>query len=117
MSVQAQIINLLCDLKERRGLIYAFISHDLNAVRFISDEVAVMYLGKVVEKAPRKGLFSNLRHPYTIALLPSVPVFNTQEEGRRTNPVGRRHSVSFRPAVRLPVSHALSARDGGMRRA
>lgn len=83
VSIQAQIINLLCDLKEQRGLTYAFISHDLNVVRFISDEVAVMYLGKIVEKAPKNELFSNPLHPYTMALLSSVPVFNADEEGPR----------------------------------
>lgn len=85
VSIQAQIINLLCDLREQRNLTYIFISHDLNVVRFISDEVAVMYLGKVVEKARKEDLFDNPRHPYTIALLSAVPVFDpdSDEAGRR----------------------------------
>ena len=83
VSVQAQIINLLCDLKEQRGLTYIFISHDLNVVRFISDEVAVMYLGQIVEKAPKSELFSRPIHPYTQALLNSVPVFGKNAERER----------------------------------
>jgi len=84
VSIQAQIINLLCDLKEQRGLTYVFISHDLNVVRFISDEVAVMYLGQIVEKASKEELFSNPRHPYTVALLNSVPVFDADSAVERT---------------------------------
>jgi len=76
VSIQAQIINLLLELKDRHNLTYMFISHDLNVVRFISDEVAVMYLGEVVEKAPKEQLFANPKHPYTIALLESVPNFD-----------------------------------------
>jgi oligopeptide/dipeptide ABC transporter ATP-binding protein len=75
VSIQAQIINLLCDLRDSRGLTYLFISHDLEVVRFISDTVAVMYLGKVVETAPKEDLYSNPRHPYTVALMESAPVF------------------------------------------
>jgi len=84
VSIQAQIINLLCDLKEQRGLTYVFISHDLNVVRFISDEVAVMYLGQIVEKAPKEELFSNPLHPYTVALLNSVPIFDADAAKERT---------------------------------
>jgi oligopeptide/dipeptide ABC transporter ATP-binding protein len=75
VSVQAQIINLLCDLREQRGLTYVFISHDLEVVRFIADRVAVMYLGKIVEIGTRDELFGNPCHPYTISLLESAPVF------------------------------------------
>ena len=75
VSIQAQIINLLIELREKRDLTYAFISHDLEVVRFIADRVAVMYLGKIVELARRDELFSNPRHPYTIMLLESAPVF------------------------------------------
>ena len=75
VSVQAQIINLLCDLRQERGLTYLFISHDLEVVRFIADRIAVMYLGKVVEMAKKDDLFRNPRHPYTVKLLESAPVF------------------------------------------
>lgn len=84
VSIQAQVVNLLMDLKDAHNLTYMFISHDLNVVRFISDEVAVMYLGEVVEKAPKEKLFAAPRHPYTIALLESVPNFDIDNQVERT---------------------------------
>ena len=74
VSIQAQIINLLKDLQKERGLTYIFISHDLSVVQHISDEVAVMYLGSMVEKASKDNLFENPMHPYTKALLSAIPV-------------------------------------------
>ncbi|MGG1601216.1 ABC transporter ATP-binding protein [Paenibacillus naphthalenovorans] len=83
VSVRAQIINLLCDLKEEMGLSFIFISHDLSTVRYISDTIAVMYLGEIVEFGPAEEVFTNPAHPYTKALLAAVPVPDPfVEEGR-----------------------------------
>lgn len=76
VSIQSQIINLLKDAQEDFGLTYLFISHDLSVVKFISDEVAVMYLGQIVEKGHKKQIFDNPLHPYTEALLTAVPSFD-----------------------------------------
>ena len=85
VSIQAQIINLLQDLQEEYHLTYLFIAHDLAVVRHISDRVAVMYLGRVVEMAPKEKLFDNPLHPYTNALLLSVP--NPRQERQREHTV------------------------------
>ena len=73
VSIQSQIINLLQDLKEKQNLTYLFISHDLSVVKFISDRIAVMYLGNIVELTDKKTIFKDPRHPYTVALLSSIP--------------------------------------------
>ena len=83
VSIQAQIINLLADLQSELGLTYLFIAHDLSVVRHVSDRIAVMYLGKVVELAATEDLFARPQHPYTNALLSAIPEFDAEERGRR----------------------------------
>lgn len=80
-SVEAQVLNLLLDLKAEMGLTYVFISHDLNVVRYMSDRVMVMYLGKIAEIGPVESIYDHARHPYTRALLSAMPSMNPR---RRT---------------------------------
>ena len=95
VSIQAQILNLLLDLQEEIGLTYMFITHDLYVVRMISDEIAVMYLGKCVEMADSNELFEHPKHPYTKALLSAIPIpnlaFRTKKrdllQGEVTSPI------------------------------
>lgn len=82
VSIQAQILNLLMDLQEQRGLSYMFITHDLCVVRHISDAIMVMYMGQAVEYAPKDELFRHPLHPYTRALLSAIPTTNLSRRGR-----------------------------------
>lgn len=84
VSIQAQILNLMKDLQEQLGLTYIFISHDLSVINYFSDDIAVMYLGKVVETAPVEELFANPLHPYTRALLEAKPIPKIGTRGQRT---------------------------------
>ncbi len=83
VSVQSQVVNLLVDLKEKYGIAYLFISHDLSVVKYISDRVAVMYLGEIVESCESGELYKNPLHPYTKALLSAVPVPDPSKKGGR----------------------------------
>jgi oligopeptide/dipeptide ABC transporter ATP-binding protein len=96
VSIRAQIINLLQDLQQEFRLSYLMISHDLGVVRHISDEVAVMYLGKIVEQAPTESLYENARHPYTQVLLSAIPVPNPnlrKARSRRVTSIDRDDTV------------------------
>jgi oligopeptide transport system ATP-binding protein len=95
VSVQAQIINLLHDLKEKLGLSYLFIAHDLGVVRQICDKLAVMYLGKIVEVADTEEIFMNPKHPYTKALLSAVPV---------ADPLAKREEIILSGEMPNPMS-------------
>jgi peptide/nickel transport system ATP-binding protein len=85
VSVQAQVLNIMKDLQRERGLTYLFISHNLAVVRHVSDQVGVMYLGRLVELAPKHTLFDSPRHPYTRMLLDAIPKMH--DTGRARTPV------------------------------
>ncbi len=83
VSIQAQVINLLADLKSELGLTYLFIGHDLSMVRHFSDRVAVMYLGRIVEMGPAEDVFTRMLHPYTAALVSAIPAHDPDQAGRQ----------------------------------
>lgn len=110
VSIQAQILNLLMDLQDEQNLTYMFITHDLSVVRHISDQIAVMYLGKCVELCSSKELFKNPLHPYTKALLSAIPVPSIEMRGKKphiikgevTSPVNPKPGCRF--AARCPLA-------------
>lgn len=83
VSIQAQILNLMKELQEKMGLTYMFITHDLSVVNHFSDDIAVMYLGKLIEKASSEELFAHPTHPYTQALLSAIPIPNIRKQNER----------------------------------
>jgi len=117
VSIQAQILNLMSDLQEELGLTYQFITHDLSVVKYISDDILVMYLGQMVEKAPSDKLFEKPMHPYTQALLsaipvpdPDLPMNRITMKGEITSPVNP--GIGCRFAKRCPyATEACTAQD------
>ncbi|MEA2596653.1 MAG: peptide/nickel transport system ATP-binding protein [Thermomicrobiales bacterium] len=101
VSMQSQILNLMRELQDRLGLTYLFISHDMSVVRHMADRVAVMYLGKLVEVAPAEELFRNPLHPYTQALLSSVPSLLKGRPAGRIHLPGEASMIDARPACRF----------------
>jgi oligopeptide/dipeptide ABC transporter ATP-binding protein len=104
VSIQSQILNLIIELQQRLGLAYVFISHDLSVVRYVSDEVAVMYLGRVVEQGPSDTVLQSPLHPYTQALVSAIPEFATTNRkdrivlsGDPPNPENIPSGCSFHP--------------------
>ena len=112
VSIQAQILNLLMDLQEEKNLTYMFITHDMSVVKHISDDIAVMYLGQVVEKAEYQELFAKPLHPYSQALFSAIPVPSIHDRQKRivlkgeiTSPVNPKPCCRF--AARCPYATDL----------
>ena len=115
VSIQSQILNLLDDLQKERNIAYLFIAHNLAVVQHFSDEVAVMYLGRIVEKAESRELYRSPKHPYTQSLLSAVPEPNPRPTKRRIVLAGEVPSPANPPSgchfhPRCPLTRQLAAR-------
>jgi len=98
VSIQAQILNLMMDLQDEMGLTYMFITHNLSVVKHISDNIAVMYLGQCIERAPSGELFKNPLHPYTKALLSAIPTANLEDKKKERHILGGEVTSPVNPA-------------------
>lgn len=117
VSIQAQILNLMIDLQKELGLTYIFISHDLSVVKHICNDVGVMYLGQLVEKAPKKALYDRPRHPYTVALMSAIPSLDPESPPKRhilsgelTSPINPKRGCRFSARCSF-AQEACLARD------
>jgi len=117
VSIQAQIVNLFKELRQRLSLTYLFIAHDLSMVKYISDKVAVMYLGKIVEISNSREIYRNPKHPYTEFLLSSIPIPNPRVEATRKHivagaempsPINLPKGCSFQPRCKYAFKDCLS---------
>jgi len=120
VSIQAQVLNLLIDLRDQIGVSYMFVTHDLSVVRLISDRICVMYLGQVVELSPAEELFQHTLHPYTQVLLSAIPSIDITHPSQRmapkgelTSPINPKPGCRFRP--RCPYAKAECADDQPLR--
>lgn len=116
VSIQAQILNLIMDLQERKGLAFMFITHNLCVVKHISTNIMVMYMGKVVEYAPKEKLFEKQFHPYSQALLSAIPLPELRSSrdkivltGEVTNPINPKHGCRFAPRCKYATAKCTEA--------
>jgi len=116
VSIQAQILNLMKDIQAKLGVTYIFISHDLGVVKHVSNDVAVMYLGKIVEIAPKANLYADSRHPYTHALLAAIPIPDTKVKRKKEIMYGDIPSPQDLPSgccfrTRCPLAREICAQE------
>jgi len=117
MSIRSRVLELMLDLKRRYGPTYLFITHDLATAKFICDRIAIMYLGRIVEMGPSKGIYADPKHPYTRALLEAVPVPDPMRRGRKVLPRGEVPDAVHPPAgcrfhPRCPVAMPTCGWEG-----
>ena len=115
VSIRAEILNLLRDLRQKRGVSIVFITHDLSTVAYFADQIAVMYLGRIVEMGAARAVLSNPQHPYTKALISVIPVPNPRLrrervilQGETPNPIHLPSGCRFHPRCPVAMEHCKS---------